>query len=90
MLQFGRHVEQTNAIQVYYGKGSGGKAPSRWKIFAIVKKITTLTSLERPTLASRVPLFLLGHFTTNECEISNFCLQLENGLVELHELLAAV
>ena len=28
--------------------------------------------LERPTLASRVPLFLLGHFPTNECEISNF------------------
>ena len=24
--------------------------------------------LERPTLASRVPLFLLGHFPTNECE----------------------
>ena len=32
------------------------------------------SSLERPTLASRVPLFLLGHFPTNECEISNFCL----------------
>ena len=31
-------------------------------------------SLERPTLASRVPLFLLGHFQTNECEISDFCL----------------
>ena len=30
--------------------------------------------LERPTLASRVPLFLLGHFPTNECEISDFCL----------------
>ena len=30
--------------------------------------------LERPTLASRVPLFLLGHFLTNECEISDFCL----------------
>ena len=29
--------------------------------------------LERPTLASRVPLFLLGHFPTNECEISDFC-----------------
>ena len=30
--------------------------------------------LERPTLASRVLLFLLGHFQTNECEISKFCL----------------
>ena len=30
--------------------------------------------LERPTLASLVPLFLLGHFSTNECEISDFCL----------------
>ena len=33
-----------------------------------------LGELERPTLASRVPLFLLGHFLTNECEISDFCL----------------
>ena len=32
------------------------------------------TSLERSTLASHVPLFLLDHFPTNECEISNFCL----------------
>ena len=38
MLQFGRHVEQTDAIQVYYGRGSGGKAPSRWAIFAIFGK----------------------------------------------------
>ena len=36
----------------------------------IVQKL----ELERPTLASRVPLFLLGHFLTNECEISDFCL----------------
>ena len=28
----------------------------------------------KPTLASRVPLFLLGDFPTNECEISDFCL----------------
>ena len=34
MLKFRRHVEQTDAIQVYYGWGSGGKAPSRWTIFA--------------------------------------------------------
>ena len=27
ILQFGRHVEQTDAIQVYHGRGSGGKAP---------------------------------------------------------------
>ena len=38
MLIFGRHVEQTDAIQVYYGRGSGGKAPSRWAIFAISGK----------------------------------------------------
>ena len=45
MLQFGRHFEQSDAIQVYYGWGSGGKAPSRWAIFAISeKKIITLTS----------------------------------------------
>ena len=30
--------------------------------------------LERPTLASRVPLILLSHFSNNECEISDFCL----------------
>ena len=45
MLRFGRHVEQTDAIQMYYGRGFGGKPPSRWKIFAISGiKITTLTS----------------------------------------------
>ena len=38
MLKFGRHVEQTDAIQVHYGRGSGGKAPSRWAIFAISGK----------------------------------------------------
>ena len=38
ILQFGRHVEQTDAIQVYHGRGSGGKAPSRWAIFAISGK----------------------------------------------------
>ena len=27
MLQFGRHVKLTDAIQVYYGWGSGGEAP---------------------------------------------------------------
>ena len=27
-----------------------------------------------PTLASHIPLFLLGHFPTNECKISDFCL----------------
>ena len=42
MLKFGRHVEQTDAIQVHYGRGSEGKAPSRWAISG--KKITTLTS----------------------------------------------
>ena len=36
--------------------------------------LLAMLSLERPTLASRVPLFLLGHFLTNECEISDFCL----------------
>ena len=38
ILQFGRHVEQTDAIQVYQGRGSGGKASSRWTIFAISGK----------------------------------------------------
>ena len=38
ILQFGRHVEQTNAIQVYYERGSGGKSPSCWSIFAISGK----------------------------------------------------
>ena len=32
MLQFGRHLEQTGAIQEYYGWGSGGKARCRWAI----------------------------------------------------------
>ena len=31
-------------------------------------------SLERRTLASSVPLFLLGYFLTNECQILDFCL----------------
>ena len=30
-------------------------------------------SLERPTLATHVFQFLLGHFQTNECEVSYFC-----------------
>ena len=30
--------------------------------------------LEQPTLALRVPLILLGHFPTNECEELDFCL----------------
>ena len=38
MLKFGRHVEQDDAIQVYYGRGSGGKATHRWAIFAISGK----------------------------------------------------
>ena len=38
MLKFGRHVEQTDAIQVDYGRGSGGKAPNRWAIFVISGK----------------------------------------------------
>ena len=54
MLKFERHVEQTDAVQVHYGRGSGGKAPSRLAIFAISGKncqtnrsrITTLTSFE--------------------------------------------
>ena len=35
------------------------------------------------TTDARVACFsiLLGYFPTNECEISDFCLQLENGLV---------
>ena len=38
MLQFWQHVEQTDVIQVYYGRGFGGKAPSHWAIFAISGK----------------------------------------------------
>ena len=38
MLQFVRHVKQTDAIEVSYGWGSGGEAPSRWAIFAISLK----------------------------------------------------
>ena len=34
MLKFGRHVEQTDAIQVYYRWGSGGKASRRWTQFS--------------------------------------------------------
>ena len=34
----------------------------------------------RSRVASRVPLFLLDHFPTNESEISDFCLYLENSL----------
>ena len=42
----------------------------RWlNLFTITKLLS-----ERPTLALHVPLFLLGHFPTNECEISDFCL----------------
>ena len=44
MLQFERHVEQTDAIQGYYGRWSWGKGPSRLGNFW--KKITTLTSSE--------------------------------------------
>ena len=40
--------------------------------FELVEKRNSL--LERPTLESRVPLFLLGHFQTNEGKISDFCL----------------
>ena len=42
--------------------------------YAICYMIAKMWLLERPTLASRVPLFLLGHFPTNECEISDFLL----------------
>ena len=38
MLKLGRHVEQNDAIQGYYGRGSGGKAASSWAIFAISGK----------------------------------------------------
>ena len=33
-VETGRHVEQTDAVQVYYGRGSGFKA-QRWAIFVI-------------------------------------------------------
>ena len=37
-VAIGWHVEQTDAIQMYYWRGSGGKAPSRWAIFTIFWK----------------------------------------------------
>ena len=37
--------------------------------------------LEGSQLASRVPLFLLGHFQTYKCEVADFCIELENSLV---------
>ena len=37
-------------------------------------KVDKPALLEQPTLASRVSLFLLDHFSTNECEIADFCL----------------
>ena len=42
------------------------------------------------TDASRVRLFLLDHFLTNECDVLDFCLLHENGYVYLHETLTAV
>ena len=46
----------------------------RFKSIYFCQNRPKITLLEQPTLASRVPLFLLGHFLTNECEISDFCL----------------
>ena len=43
-------------------------------ISSLYKHFDSLCLLERPTFASRVPLFLLGNFPTNECEVSDFCL----------------
>ena len=43
-------------------------------LFCISKIFEGGVLLERPTIASRVSLFLLGHFQTNECEILDFCL----------------
>ena len=45
MLKFGRHVEQSSTIQLYYERKSGGKVPSRWQFSQFLeKKKTTLTS----------------------------------------------
>ena len=47
---------------------------SEIKLIDLAQLLTFYLLVERPTLASRVPVFLFGHFPTNECEISNFCL----------------
>ena len=46
MLKFGRQVEQTDAIQVHYGRGSGSNPQSLGNFRNFWKKITTLTSFE--------------------------------------------
>ena len=43
-----------------------------WSLYSPL--VFTLLLLEGPTLALHVPWFLLGHFPTNECKISDFCL----------------
>ena len=46
MLKFGRHVKQTDAIQVHYGRGSGGKPPVAGQFSQFLEKKNTLTSFE--------------------------------------------
>ena len=46
MLQFGRHVKLTDAIQMYYGWGSGGEAPVAEQFSQFFEKITTLRPFE--------------------------------------------
>ena len=41
-------------------------------LFDTVQCLPIPFSLEQPTLALRVPLFLLRHFQTDECEVSDF------------------
>ena len=44
MLHFERHVEQTDAIQVYYGRGLRAKPPFAGRFSQFFKNVTTLTS----------------------------------------------
>ena len=41
MFQFGRHVEQTNVIQVCYGRGTGAKPPVAGQFLQFIEKKQT-------------------------------------------------
>ena len=45
MLKFGRQVEQTDAIQVYYRRGSGGKAPIAGQFSQFLEKNNRLLNV---------------------------------------------
>ena len=53
------------------------------RMFCTMKKATSVLAVPFATTNARVEcfLFLLGHFLTNECEVSDFCLLFKNGMV---------